>query len=228
MAPTLVHTVKTYFTSDFTQQAAELLNEHRSHIAKALEAVIPAMLAGMLNRATSGREDSQNIFERSKEEAANFRISHDVKNLLADTQNDTLSQDIFGTDRTFIEESIAGFAEIKKDSVSTLIRLMIPGILGLLGKHDGRKELSANGLAGFLSSQRNDIIEAIPSRLTSFTDVLGLGTSGIPVSLLSQKKENRESKKTDAVSKKSSWQIKWMVLLVIVLLIVITVRVARC
>lgn len=219
MAPTLVHTVKTYFTSDFTQQAANVLNEHDSHISKAMTAVIPATLMGILNMATSGKEGSQNIFERSKEEAANFRISHDINKLITDTKNDTLASDIFGVDLSLVKDSIAKFAAIEVSSVAMLIRLIIPGILGLLGKHDGRKELSASGLSGFLASERNDIINDMPSVLTFLADALSYSYSNSSTSFKALNNKVEVSEKMDTVSKNNKAQIKWIVLIALVLIV---------
>jgi hypothetical protein len=219
MAPTLVHTVKTYFTSDFTQQAADVLNEHDSHISKALTAVIPATLIGILNMATSGKEGSQNIFERSKEEAENFRISHDINKLITDTKNDTLASDIFGTDQSLVKDSIAKFAAIEVSSVAMLIRLIIPGILGLLGKHDGRKELSASGLSGFLASERNEIIHAMPSGMTSLADALSYSYSYNSASFKTLNNKVEVPGKMDAVSKNNKAQIKWVIGVAIILIV---------
>ena len=219
MAPNLIHTVKTYFTSDFTQQAADTLNEHESRISKALTAVIPATLMGILNMATSGREGSQNIFEKSKEEAANFRISHDINKLIADTKNDTLASAIFGADQSLVKDSIAKFAAIEVSSVAMLIRLVIPGILGLLGKHDGRKELSASGLSGFLASERNDIIHAMPSALSSLADLLNYSYSNSNASFKASGNKVEVPEKMDAVSKNNKAQIKWIIGFAIVLIL---------
>lgn len=219
MAPTLVHTVKTYFTSDFTQQAADVLNENESRISKALAAVIPATLMGVLNMATSGNEGSQHIFERSKEEAANFRISHDINKLITDTKEDTLASDIFGADQSLVKESIAEFATIEISSVAMLIRLIIPGILGLLGKHDGRKELSASGLSGFLASERNDIIHAMPSALSSLANVLNYSYSNSNASFKALNNKVEVHEKMDAVSKNNKVQIKWIALIALVLIL---------
>jgi OmpA-OmpF porin, OOP family len=219
MAPTLVHTVKTYFTSDFTQQAANVLNEHESRISKALTALIPATLMGILNMAASGNEGSQNIFERAKEEAANFRISHDINKLITDTKKDTLASDIFGNDQSLVKDSIAKFAAIEISSVAMLIRLVIPGILGLLGKHDGRKELSASGLSGFLASERNDIIYAMPSALTSLADALNYNYSNSSASFKALNNKVEVPGKMDAASKNNKAQIKWVIGVAIVLIV---------
>jgi hypothetical protein len=219
MAPTLVHTVKTYFTSDFAQQAADVLNEHDSRISKALTAVIPATLMGILNMATSGKEGSQNIFERSKEEADNFRISHDINKLIADTKKDTLASDIFGADQSLVNNFIAKFAAIEVSSVAMLIRLITPGILGLLGKHDGRKELSASGLSGFLASERNEIIHAMPPGMTSLADALSYSYSNNSASFKTLNNKVEVPGKTDAVSKNNKAQIKWVIGVAIILIV---------
>src|SRR5690606_28085537 len=64
-------------------------------------------------------------------------------------------------------KEIADYSGIKSTSVTRLISLTVPSVLGLLGKHVLRNKLSASGLAGYLSSQENHIVAAIPSPLES-------------------------------------------------------------
>ena len=50
MSFNLMETVKNFFTSEFTNQASSALGEDSPGISKALSAIIPTGLAGILNK----------------------------------------------------------------------------------------------------------------------------------------------------------------------------------
>ena len=62
----LLEMVKNYFTSEFINHASSLLGENTSGTSKALTAVIPTGLSGILNKATSGTEGANEVYDTAK------------------------------------------------------------------------------------------------------------------------------------------------------------------
>lgn len=164
-APTLVQLVRTYFTSDFYKKAAEVLDERKYETEKALSAIIPLILGAILTKATESKESSESIFNDCRDAERVFSVNYDYE--LLSPQTAQIEDRLFDKKHVEVEKEIAKYSGIKSNSVSGLISLAVPSIVGLLGKHIMRKRLSPSGLAGYLSSQEKFIAQAIPDRLVS-------------------------------------------------------------
>ena len=163
--PTIVQLVRTYFTSDFYKEAAKLLDERKYETEKALSAIIPLILGAMLHKATANKESCEVIFTDCQDAERVFSVNYDYE-LLSSRALDPKHQ-LFDKKNADLEKEIANYSGIESSSVTGLISLAVPSILGLLGKHILRNKLSASGLAGYLSSQENHIAAAIPDPLVS-------------------------------------------------------------
>lgn len=177
MALNLLETVKNYFTSDFINRASSKLGENTSGISRAITAIIPTGLAVILNKATAGPDGANRVFDMAKNHVD--VVSGPIN--LAETENiqkgNAISSGIFEGNQSILAKSISQYAGVKDSSASSLMSMALPAIMGLLGKHAEQNNLSASGLAGFLSSQRDFIRQAIPSGLASASGILGLGSS---------------------------------------------------
>jgi len=182
MSFNLMETVKNYFTSEFTNQASSTLGEDNSGISKALTAIIPTGLAGILNKATSGTEGANSIFEMAKNAIGNASGNTSLTGTENVQKGNSMLGSLFGSNQQGIVGAISKFAGIKDSSASSLMSMGLPAIMGILGKHAEQTNLSASGLSGFLSSQKDHIMQAMPPGLSSLAGMLGLGSvsAGIP------------------------------------------------
>ncbi len=163
--PTIVQLVRTYFTSDFYKESAKVLDERKYETEKALSAIIPLVLGAMLHKATATKESCESIFKDCQDAERVFSVNDDFDLLTSKTPK--AEYQLFDKKDANIEKEIANYSGIKPSSVTGLISLAVPAILGLLGKHILRNQLSASGLAGFLSSQENYIAHSIPPPFVS-------------------------------------------------------------
>lgn len=176
----LIETVSNYFTPDFVNQASSNLGESNSGISKALSAIIPTGLAGIMKKATSGPEGETSIFNMASESALGLPSSPAFDSLASHgtpAAQGNLLTSLFSGNQTGIVSAIAGFAGIKNATVSSLLSMGLPVIMGLLGKHAKQNNLSANGLSGFLASQKDNIMSAMPAGLSSLAGMFGLGSA---------------------------------------------------
>lgn len=157
--PTIVQLVRTYFTSDFYKKAAEALDERKYETEKALSAIIPLILGAMLHKATADKESCESFFNDCRDAERVFSVNYDFDLLYPQTNNN--EDRLFDKKHVEVEKEIARYSGIKNSSVSGLISLAVPSILGLLGKHILRNKYSPSGLAGYLSSQEKFIAQAI-------------------------------------------------------------------
>ncbi len=183
MSFNLIEMVKGYFTNEFTNQAASSLGENTSGVSKALSAIIPTGLAGILHKATSGSQGASDILSMAKGAIGN--ISGGIPNVIADSQqndHNNIVSNLLGSNKSGVVSAIARFAGIKDSSISSLLSMGLPAIMGILGKHADENNLTASGLSGLLSSQKDHIMQAMPSGLSSIGSLLGLGSMGAAAS----------------------------------------------
>lgn len=178
MSFNLMETVKNYFTSEFTNQASSALSESGSGISKALTAIVPTALAGILSKSTSGTEGANSIFDMAKNAINNVSGNISLSGTGNVQKGNNILAALFGANQPEITGAISKFAGIKDSSASSLMSMGLPAIMGLLGKHAEQNNLSASGLSGFLSSQKDHIMKAMPSGLSSLSGMLGLASAG--------------------------------------------------
>ena len=218
----LLEMVKNYFTSEFINHASSLLGENTSGTSKALTAVIPTGLSGILNKATSGTEGANEVYDTAKNSldtvSGNTPLTSD-DNI---RKGSSLINNLFGGLESGIMGNIAAFAGIKESSASTLTSMALPAIMGILGKHAEQNNLSASGLAGFLSSQKDSIVQAMPAGLTSLIGMLGLGsiaTSPTPGIKSPDIKTPSGEIKTISETPTAKWLVPLIVILIIIALL---------
>lgn len=220
MSFNLMETVKNYFTSEFTNQASSALGENSSGISKALSAIIPTGLAGILGKATSGTEGANDVLSMAKNAIGN--ISGGASNLMNSTnqeQGSNMVSSLFGGNQSGVVNAISRFAGLKDSSVSSLMSMGLPAIMGILGKHAEQNNLSSGGLSGFLSSQKDHIMQAMPTGLSSITSLLGLGSIGAAASSMASHVKSGVSGTAHAaqsIVEKPSGN-KWLLPLIIIL-----------
>lgn len=219
--PNLLEMVKDFFTNDFTNHASSVLGEDTSGVSKALTAIIPTGLAGILNKATSGTEGAGDVFDTAK----NSMDTVTGETPLTSTQNiekgNGLINNLFGSNQSGILGSVARFAGIKESSSSTLMGMVLPAIMGILGKHAEQNNLSAEGLAGFLSSQKDHITQALPSGLGSLAGTPALGSIGASAAKVAANIQSPDFKtSTDEIKTISETPTaKWLVPLIVIVII---------
>ncbi|MEO6870448.1 MAG: DUF937 domain-containing protein, partial [Ginsengibacter sp.] len=220
MSFNLMETVKNYFTNEFTTQASSTLGENSSGISKALSAIIPTGLAGILSKATSGTQGANDVLSMAKDSIGN--ISGVGADLAANTnpeQGRSVLSNLFGGNQSGVVSAISRYAGLKDSSVSSLMSMGLPVILGILGRHAEQNNLTAGGLSGFLSSQKDHIMQAMPSGLSSIAGMLGLGSIGAAASSMGSNVRSGVSDTVhtaDSMVDKPSGN-KWLLPLIIIL-----------
>lgn len=217
MSFNLMEMVKNYFTDEFNNQASSKLGEDSSGISKALSAIIPTGLAGILNKATSGEQGANDILSMAKNAISNVSGNTNLSSEENINKGSGILSSLFGNSQSGIINAISNFAGIKDSSATSLMSMGLPAIMGLLGKHAEQNNLSASGLSGFLSSQKEHILNALPSGLSSITGLLGLGSLGATASAATSHIKTAVSHPVHEIEDKPSGGPNWLLPLIIIL-----------
>jgi len=171
MSENIIERIKNYFSEEFFHQASNSLDESSEGVSKAVSAIIPIGLEGIARKATSNNDEAKNVYELSREAETYYSPSPNLSDLHNDEKGSLLATKIFGNNESHINSAIAKYSGIRDTSAGALSTLTIPVIMAFVGKHASENDLSANGLAGFLSSQKTYIREAMPEGMAIVKDM---------------------------------------------------------
>ena len=176
----LLDSLKGYLTPELIAQASGALGENENGITKALGGLIPSILGGITQKASSA-DGLSGLFSLLNDDR-NDNLLGNLSGLIGGgnlAHNDPkdlsgrLMSMIFGDKVGAMISGIASFAGIKSSSASGLLGLAGPMIMGLLRNKIVGGNLNAAGLASMLMGEKSSIMSAIPSVLTG---ALGLGS----------------------------------------------------
>ena len=180
MSLNLLDSVKGLFTSDLISKMSSSFGESEGGIQKAIGGAIPAVLAGLLNKAGS-TDGAASLLNLSKD-AASSGILGNLGGLLGGGGNllgkgmDML-KGLFGDKTNAITSTIANYSGIRESSASSLLSVAAPAALGVVGKEVTQNNMGVSGLTSWLAKQKDSILGAIPSGL-NIAGALGLGSLG--------------------------------------------------
>ncbi|MCH5600277.1 OmpA family protein [Niabella ginsengisoli] len=181
MSINIVDLVKNYVSQDLISKASSFLGESEGGISKAIAGLVPSILGGVVAKGTESEADSQQLLDTARD-ANNTGLLGNLDSLFGNA--DLLSKGtgwfnkVFGGQSSTIIDSISNFAEIKNSSSGTLISIITPLIMALLGKQAEDNNLNASGFSKLLSDQKSSIVNAMPSDLGGLSAMLGLGAIG--------------------------------------------------
>jgi len=215
MAQNLLDSLKGLITPDLLSKTAGMLGESEGATTKALGAVFPTVLSGLLNKAQDAGAMDQ-IFGMLKDKANDGSILKNVGGLLAADAKEPINalggkflSSLFGDKISSLAGMIGGIAGIKSSSASSILSMAGPLVMGVLGDVIRKNGLSLDGLLKFLGSQKDSIIAAAPQALAG---ILGLGN-------LKNLGANLVSGAAETGKKGATWVWPLIVILAVVLLL---------
>jgi outer membrane protein OmpA-like peptidoglycan-associated protein len=160
--------VKGHFTNELIGKAASYLGESESNVSKGLESVIPAALAGIVNKAEAG--DTNSLVSLAKT-AFDSGILNNIAGTFSSAGGGvpsigpTLISSLFGDKYGGIANAISAFTGMKGATTSSLFGTVVPLALSLLGKHVNDNNTTPGALASLLGSQKKSIWSSLPAGL---------------------------------------------------------------
>src|SRR5689334_19494746 len=173
MATSLLNDIKTQVTPDMVQHLSSLLGESPANTQKAVDQVLPTLLASVLHLSAS--EDGLTrlvnlINHRNYERLLNnlsglFDTGNTAKILIA-SGRDILST-LFAGKLSAVSTLIANDSGVTNASASSLLSLTAPLVVGTLGRARAAQGLNAVGLTTLLLGQREGVMGLVPTGLAS-------------------------------------------------------------
>ncbi len=178
MAANLVSVVMQFLTPDMIAKIASALGLDRAVAQKAVGGAVPALLSSLadLASAPSGARQLSNTLAQQSGSLDSLKslIGGAGPNTLAETGSNMLSGLFGGGTMDTMAQTIGKFAGVGEGPGKTLLGMLGPVVLGVLGQQQRSAGLDAGGLASLLGAQKDQIAAAIPSGLADQLSAAGL------------------------------------------------------
>jgi OmpA-OmpF porin, OOP family len=182
MSFNILDAVKGHLGGELINKAASFLGESEGGVSKALGGLVPTVLSGLTDKASSSEGAHEVASMASAAHSSGFlgglgNIFGDGGGMLGKGLD--LVKGLFGSKLGGILDTVSSVAGIKSDSSSKLLSLAAPAVLGVLGKHAADSNLGASGLASLLSSSKSSWSSMLPAGIGSLIGGASNAFSGV-------------------------------------------------
>ncbi|WP_080058581.1 DUF937 domain-containing protein [Spirosoma aerolatum] len=179
MAVHLISYLKEQFTPTVIDQLGSELNESSATIQKVIDGALPTLLGGLTRRVqdTGGPTSLIHFLDSNDYRDTPLDLSQVVGNQseiagLTASGRDFLSH-IFGDNLTKVTELIGLYSGAKPQSVLEVLAQIGSILMGILGRQEQEKGLSAENLETLLLGQATEFHQTLPKELNGVGSLLG-------------------------------------------------------
>ena len=184
MSSTLLDSFRNLLTPDTVSSVASRFGESESGISRALTSGFGAIRLGLLNN-TSDSGAMHDVHGLVTQAAADTdgQAEGGLMSLLGGgtaalgTLGSRLLSMVFGGNSAAISDAIGRTSGVKSSTAGSILSILAPVVLGVLGRRVRSEGLSANGLTSLLTNEADSIRNMAPAGLAS---LFGLGTAAAP------------------------------------------------
>ena len=179
MSTNLVSNITQVLSSNFVSRVASSLGLDGAQVEKALQAGTPALLAALTSlvskpagaAALNGAVAQQQPGVLTS--LANMIGGSGQKDLI-DTGANTLTSLLGGTTMSALTNAVGQYAGVGEGGSKSLMGLLGPVLMGVLGQQQRTSGLDATGLANLLASQKDNIARALPAGFANYLSGTGI------------------------------------------------------
>jgi hypothetical protein len=186
MAANLVTEIAEVLSPNRVSSIASALGLNRTATQKAVVAAVPALLAALINYVTRPQGATKLADVVRKQEPGMLSslanvIGEPGQKALIDQGASVLTSLLGGKTLSALTNAVGQYASVGNEGSKSLMGLLGPVVLGVLGQQQRDRGLDASGLANLLTSQKSNIAGALPSGFSKYlsdTGILDEMTSG--------------------------------------------------
>ena len=178
MTDNIVASVSRFLTPELIGKLTSAANLDRNIGQRAVAAIVPAILSGLAGVAgtpAGSRQLANVVAQQPTDMLGNF-----VNSLTGSAPQtaakgvDVLSTLLGGGALGLLTSTLSKFLGVGEVPTRSLMGLLTPLIMGVLGQQQKATGLDANGLARMLTQQKEEIADAMPSGLSNLLESSGL------------------------------------------------------
>ena len=180
MATNLVSYMMQFLTPDMIGRIAGALGLNRSDAQSGVTAVVPALLAAFSGLADKpgGAQTLVNTIKQQSGVPDNFAsmISGSNQSSFIERGSSLLTSLLGTQDQSALSAAVARFAGIGQNKAGSLLGMLTPIVMGLIGKQIGARGVDVGSLTSLFASQSEQIAQAMPAGMGELLDRTGLST----------------------------------------------------
>lgn len=162
MSQPIIQSISEYFTDEFKNAISINLDETPSGVSKGIKCIIPTALTAIADKSLTNEQTSTVIFDHASQAANYYSKLPDVAQLINDEAGSNLPNDIFASNQNAVIRHIAAYSGMRPNSVSSLILLALPVIMGKIGEGSKEENLSQTDFATSLSKLKAAALFMVP------------------------------------------------------------------
>ena len=180
MASNLVSEIVEVLSPTITSRIASALGLNQTSTEKAVVAAIPALLVSLISYVSKpqGATKLNEVVQKQEpgmlSSLANV-IGEPGQKALVDQGTSVLTSLLGGKTVSALTDALGEYAGVTGSGSKSLLGLLGPVVLGVLGREQRDQGLDASGLANLLTSQNNNVSAALPAGFSRY-----LREAGIP------------------------------------------------
>jgi hypothetical protein len=179
VATNLVSEIAEVLSPNIVSSIASALGLNRTATQKAVVAAVPALLAALTNYVTKPQGAAKLVDVVRKQEPGMLSSLASVigapgQKAVIDQGASVLTSLLGGKTLSALTGAVGQYADVGNEGSKSLLGLLGPIVLGVLGQQQRDRGLDASGLANLLTSQKSNIAGALPSGFSKY-----LGDTGI-------------------------------------------------
>ncbi len=181
MSVNLIDLFHSEIGEDLIKHASAYLNEPKDNTHKAVGGILPSLMGSVADRAhsKSGAEEIMDMLSKGNFDGGMLSRfgdimkggGNDLSSLL--DQGKVLLGSLLGDKHDPLTDMISNYSGVKSQSASTLMRMVAPLLLSLLGRRVQKQGLDLGGLMSMLGDQIPHIKGALPGGLAGIGNLLG-------------------------------------------------------
>ena len=179
MATNLVSEVAEVLSPTIVSRIASAFGLNQTSTQKAIVAAVPALLAALISYVSKPQSATKLAEVVNKQEPGVLSslasvIGEPGQKALIDQGASVLTSLFGGKTVSALTDAVGQYAGVTGSSSKSLLGLLGPVVLGVLGKEARDRGLDASGLANLLTSQKNNVSAALPAGFSKYLSEAGV------------------------------------------------------
>lgn len=179
----LIDMAKSYLTNELVSKASGALGESEGGISKILSAAVPSLIGSIADKASTS--DGAHAVAKMAAEQNNSGILGSLGNFFGSDSSNSMQSSggsiissLLGGQGNMLTSLISNFAGTKSGTVGTILSMVAPAILGMIGKHSADNNVPVSGLGSLMAGQKDLAMKALPGGF-SLSSLFSSDTSSV-------------------------------------------------
>lgn len=179
MTTNLVSTITQILNSDIVTRVASSLGVDSTQVAKAFQAGVPGLLAALISlvsKPAGATALSKAVNQQQPDVLSNLAsvLGGSGQATLIDRGANALSSLLGGSTMSTLTDAVGRYAGVDAGTSKSLMGMLAPVALGVLGQQQRAGGLDAQALGGLLTSQKDNIARALPAGFADYLSGTGI------------------------------------------------------